>query len=292
MLPNNSTINSLLYWGKIKLKHFPTPLIESEILLANTLQQSKSYLFANPKEIVPKNKIINFKNKINRRIKNEPIAYITNSKEFYCRNFYVDKNVLIPRPESEGIIDIIKTQLIKRGINPINALQVIDIGTGSGCLAITLSLELSLINTNIRAIDISPMALKIARKNWRELHTNSKNHVSFLQKDILKSKLSKKFDIIISNPPYIKTKEIPQLSKDVSDFEPISALSGGLDGLLFYRRLATLIKSSLTTNGFAILEINSDLVEETKAIFTNEYGLELLNDMSNKPRYLILTSPQ
>jgi release factor glutamine methyltransferase len=292
MLPKRTDIHTLLSWGRKKLPQSPLSLLESEVLLASVLSKPRTYLYAHPELQIGVKLAEIFKKHLNRRVKSEPIAYITNVKEFYGRNFYVDHNVLIPRPETEGIIKIVTDWLIANQTANIENLKIADLGTGSGCLAITLALEIKLVKATVFGLDISPDALKIARKNWKNLRSNSQNEVRFLKKDLLSSNINKKFEIIVSNPPYLTTGEIPQLAKDVSDFEPLQALIGGADGLIFYRRLAMILKQNLTPKGIAVIEINSALVEETKAVFADEYGLNLLPDLSGRPRYLVLTFRQ
>jgi len=292
MLPKRTDIHTLLSWGKKKLLHSPLSVLETEVLLASVLSKSRTYLYTHPELQIGVKLAEIFEEKLNRRIQYEPIAYITNVKEFYGHDFYVDRDVLIPRPETEGIIKIVTDWLVANQTANIKNLKIADLGTGSGCLAITLALEIRLVKVTVLGLDISPNALKIARKNWKNLRGNSKNIVSFLKKDLLSSNLNNKFEIIVSNPPYLTTGEIPQLAKDVTDFEPLQALSGGADGLVFYRRLAMILKQNLTQQGIAVIEINSTLAEETKAIFADEYGLNLLSDLSGRPRYLVLTFRQ
>ena len=223
------------------------------------------------------NKIISI---ISRLKKNEPIQYILGKTEFYNLNFIVSKNVLIPRQETEELVD-----WIIKDTKPINKqLNILDIGTGSGCIAISLSKNLS--KSKIYAIDNSIKALQIAEQNAKINNVNT----AFKYQDIFSNdKLNMKFDIIVSNPPYIREKEKLFIHKNVLDFEPPNALFvSDNEPLRFYKAIAEFCKNNLVANGKLYLEINELLGLETKNILLkyNFKNIEIKNDINNKPRMI------
>ena len=172
---------------------------------------------------------------ITRRINYEPIQYILGYSEFYGRPFIVNKNVLIPRPETEILIDI-SIEELKNVNNP----TILDIGTGSGCIAITVALEIPL--STIIAIDIDERAISVAKNN---IEKHGVKNIEFIITDIFHEKINRKVDMLISNPPYIAKEEVPGLMKDVKDYEPLIALTDNNDGLMFYRKIAEIMPSIL-----------------------------------------------
>lgn len=219
-------------------------------------------------------------------LKNEiPVQYLLGTTSFYDLNFEVNKNVLIPRPETEELVDWI----VQDNKKSENSIKILDIGTGSGCIAISLAKNIP--NSKITAIDISEKALKIAQKNA------IKNNVAvtFLKKNILKiSNLEQIFDIIVSNPPYVRNLEKNEIKKNVLDYEPHLALFvDDDDALIFYRTIATLALKNLSENGRLYFEINQFLGLETvqlleKLDFKN---IELRKDMYGKERMIKASPP-
>ena len=197
-------------------------------------------------------KVIDTYNKMIERLKSgEPVQYILNKQEFMGLNFYVDKNVLIPQPDTENIVEevIAITEVLKK---TKNELKILDMCTGSGAIAISLAKYVE--KTLIYASDISENALKIAEENA----TRNLVNVVFFKSDVFKNILPAfQFDVIVSNPPYIETKVIPELSKEVRS-EPELALDGGEDGLKFYREIIKNAKEYLTENGYLVFEIGYD----------------------------------
>lgn len=239
-------------------------LTYTEILAGKTIQvQDKSAL----------NAIID---RINQH---EPIQYITGEASFYGRIFQVNPAVLIPRPETELLVEAI---CVAARSNP-ETKTILDIGTGSGCLAVSLALELP--NTQVYAVDISQQALECAQKNARTLHAS----VTFQQLDILKEEISGTFDLIVSNPPYISQQEKSVMRKNVLDFEPHVALfAPGDDALLFYQTIAEKAKRALKPNGSLWFEINehfgSEIADILKAGGYN--SIRLFQDLDKKDRMI------
>lgn len=217
------------------------------------------------------------------RLKNEePIQYIIGTTEFYGFPFLVDKNTLIPRPETEELVEWILLEVEK--IKNPKPLHLLDIGTGTGCIPISLAKNLP--TANISAIDVSKNALKIASKNAKENNVN----VDFIEIDILETEtLNKQFDIIISNPPYVRELEKVEIQNNVLQNEPHLALFVSDDNpLIFYNKIADLAKQHLTKDGLLFFEINQYLGEETVKILSEKgfKNIELRKDMSGNDRMI------
>ena len=200
-----------------------------------------------------------------------PFQYLLGKSSFYGRDFEVDKSVLIPRPESELLINIIKD-------DKYNSL--LDIGTGCGCIAITAVLEK--IVDSADGVDISDGSLNIATKNAELLNAGSLN---FFNCNILKDTPNKKYDIIISNPPYISMAEYESLDEDVKNYEPAKALTDFDDGLIFYRRFSKIIRELLIPNGIAVFELSHFFKKaDSLSIFNNFSSIDFFNDLNNDCR--------
>ena len=214
------------------------PRIEIEWLLRSILNCSKLDIYLRLEEPITRSQIKVLKKWVKRRIKSEPLQYITRSCEFYGRKFEVTPEVLIPRPETEKLIEVaIETMQM------IQSPEIIDVGTGSGCIASTLAIERP--DSTVLGIDISIDAIKIAKKNKSLL---SLDNVNFYLMDILKQVPFKIYDIMISNPPYVTKKEMKNLMNDVKNFEPHVALTDYKNGLTFYNRFAEIGKQILKPN--------------------------------------------
>ncbi len=241
---------------KLKKNKIPNPEIDLRILL------NYSRLINN--EIILSNFNINqinikiFSIILNRRLANEPISKIINKKSFWKDDFYVNEFVLDPRPETEGIIEESKKIFYNRKRN----IKILDIGTGSGAIAISLAREFE--NADILAIDISEDAIKVANKNIRD----KKLHDRIKLKKTTINYIDKNFDLIVSNPPYLTKKELKNISQEIRNFEPIISLDGGEDGLKFYREFAKKIPQILNSNAYFIIEIGEKQCDECRKIFS------------------------
>ena len=232
-------------------------------------------------------KAIDWTNIIERLNNNEPIQYILGETEFYGRRFLVNDSVLIPRPETEELVKYIIDKQKNQFSVKIKHLSILDIGTGSGCIAISIAKELP--NFIVSAYDISKNALEIAKKN-AELN---KADVNFEKVDILKSpfihSLIRSFNIIVSNPPYVKKQEIYRMQKNVLNFEPHLALFvEDSEPLIFYEAIANFAFNNLTDNGLVAVEINEALGEETANVFRRKgfSEVEIIKDMHQKDRFV------
>ena len=260
---------------------FTNPKLEIEWLLRSLLKCNKLDIYLRFEEPLDKIQLSILKSWIKRRVKNnEPLQYITGSCEFYGRRYILNSKVLIPRQETERLIDIVidKSKLVE-------SPDIIDVGTGSGCIASTLALEIS--KSNVLGIDISLDAIEIAEENKSRL--NVKN-VFFHEMNILIDVPFKTCDFLISNPPYISQNEMKNLPKEIKNFEPHIALTDFDDGLIFYHRLGEIGKDILKLNGWIILEVGRrEHYSKVYSIFKNLHyrNLELIKDFNGDNRVLI-----
>lgn len=255
---------------RLKRADIDTASLDAKLLLCKYLQKDKLYLVVNAdKEIEIDN---SFEQIVSRRENHEPIQYILGKAEFYGLDFKVDKNVLIPRPDTEI--------LVERVINFVgdNLYTVLDIGTGSGCIPITVAANCK--NVKAYTVDVSEYATKVAKENAKL--NGVEERVTFLNMDILKDFLDLEVDCIVSNPPYIEDGVIPTLMSDVKDYEPYIALSGGADGLVFYRRIAEKGYEILKKGGLIVFEVGYNQAQAVKEILKNNgfVDMEIIKDLA------------
>ena len=265
----------------LKKNKIPNPYLDSEILLSQSINKDKKYIILNSKEILSSNQLDKFNNFIVRRKNGEPIAYLTNKKEFWKDEFFVNKDVLIPRPDTELIIE----QILK--IYPKQSqLQILDIGTGSGCILLSILKERP--NFYGIGIDISKKSINVSKFNANKLRLN--NRVRFIHSSVDNFKIGK-YDIIVSNPPYIKLLNLKYLEKDVVSFEPKLALSGGFDGFSKIREVISKASNLIKKNGKFILEIGFNQKNKVKKMLKKEgfYVNKALKDYGNNDRCIIST---
>ena len=250
-------------------------ILDSEILLSNVLNKSREKILVNLDQKLNSRNILKFKKYIRRRSKNEPVAYILGEKEFWSKKFIVNKDTLIPRPETELLVE--KLVKLFKG----KKISILDIGTGSGC--IILSLLSNLKKSVGLGVDVSNKAILIANKN-AERHELS-NRVKFLNKSF-ESIFSKKFDLIVSNPPYIERKNIKNLSEDIRRFEPIMALDGGNDGLDLIKKVIYKSRRILKIKGTLALEIGNEQIKKvSKILVDNNFRIiHVIKDYKNNVR--------
>lgn len=278
-------IQSCLEYGRNKLKNNnnSNSSLEPEILLSFVLKNSKEYVLAHPQKTVSKKQITQFKNIINQRKKGVPIAYIIKEKEFYGLNFYVDKNVLIPRPETEMMVE-----LADNWIKLHNSKTIIDLGTGSGAIAISLK-KLNP-KAKIIAVDLSKKALKVALKNARK----NKVKITFTKGNLLDPVIKQNPDVICANLPYLRDNYLKKLPKQISQslkYEPKMALAAGKDGLKIYCKLFGQIKKSGIKFNFLIIEIDNNQKKSAivlaKKYFPNA-KIEIKKDLAKLNRFLMV----
>ncbi len=234
----------------------PSARLDAEVLLAFCLKNDRLEFLKNPEMRISKSRLAVFKKLVSRRIKSEPMAYLTGRKEFWSFVLEVNKDVLIPRPDTEIIVeealDIAKA---------INQPSILDIGTGSGAIALALATELP--ESKITATDISAAALRIAKKNTHTL--NLEKQIEFLEGDLF-APVEGLFDIIVSNPPYISAAEYIELPAGVRNFEPRIALFAGQTGVEFYEKLIYQSGNYLKQDGWLLLEIGAPQAEKIRDI--------------------------
>ncbi len=275
------TIKELLNQAVIMLKNenIDAPKNKARMLLQATLKKSREYLMIyDNKEVENIDRDRYIKN-VKRLILGEPLQYITGIQEFMKLNFLVTKDVLIPRPDTEILVE----EVIRKAENISNPV-ILDLCTGSGAIAVSLAKYIK--NVHICAIDISSKALEIAKKN-AELN-GVKNNIEFIESNLFDKIKERKFDIIVSNPPYIETETIKTLSKDVQS-EPKIALDGGKDGLDFYRKIADSGSKYLNRQGYICLEIGYNQRIAVRQILENKkryVNINCIKDLCGNDRVI------
>ncbi len=255
-------INLALKQGSKTLKDrfIPNYQLDSEILMAKTINKDRNYILLNSKYSLNKNELNFFYKLIKSRSFGNPVAYLTNKKFFWNSEFYVAKNVLIPRPDTELIVENV-LNLTKQK----NSISILDIGIGSGCILLTILKERN--NFYGTGLDISQKCLNISKINATKLNVASR--LKLYKSDVDKFNLGK-YDLIVSNPPYIKTCKLKYLDRDVVKFEPIQSLDGGLDGLSEIRKVIKKTSELIKRKGKFILEIGFDQKNEVINLLKNE----------------------
>ena len=266
--------------SELRRKKIGTSRLDSELLLSKILDKNREEILINLEQKICQKYFLKYKQLIQRRSQCEPIAYIVKEKEFWSKNFLVSSDTLIPRPETELIVEKL-TKIFEE-----KKISILDIGTGTGCILISLLSELK--NSKGIGIDISKKALRIAEKN-SEQH-GMKNKIKFFHKS-LDSKFYQKFDLIVSNPPYIKKCEIKHLKEDVRKFEPRIALDGGNDGLDLIKKVIYKSKYILKVKGMLALEIgNEQFNKVSKILKKNNFKIEhIIKDYKDNIRGIIST---
>lgn len=261
----------------------PNDLLDSQTLLAAALGKDRTYLIINFSEQLTSEALEKYQALINRRTTGEPLQYITGRQEFFGLEFMVTPDVLIPRPETELLVE--EMLRLAQGINqPL----IIDVGTGSGCIAISLARELE--GAKVIAIDISVGALRVARSNAQKHELQ--NQVAFIEGDLFSGiEAGTKADLIVSNPPYIAAEELPGLQREVRDWEPKTALTDFGDGLEFYRRLLREAPAYLKPGGHFICEMGYTQSAKIQALVDRNIWTAptILQDLQGIERIMVVT---
>ncbi len=273
-------INDLIKVGvkSLKEKEIEEPILKMRLLIASVLNRSKEYIIAHGENEIDSLKLEEIYNKMKMLEEYVPIQYITNKQEFMQLNFFVNENVLIPRSDTEILVE----EIIENYKN--KEVKILDLCTGSGCIAISLKKYIE--NSKVYAIDISEEALNIAKQNAM----NNETDITFIKSDMFSNIKEEKFDIIVSNPPYIKTEVIKKLDKEVKK-EPLIALDGGNDGLYFYKKIIEEGYKFLNEEGKIFFEIGYDQKEDIINLINNNNKYELIKtkkDLENNDRIIVI----
>jgi release factor glutamine methyltransferase len=274
----------------------PSFTLAAELLLLHVLGRNRTWLYAHPEEIVADADTQRFFELIARRAAGEPTQHLTGKQEFWGLEFEVTPDVLIPRPETEHLIEVALDRLALRELragrpqkSAGEGLQIADIGTGSGCIAIALAKELPA--ANFVATDISPAALAVAKRNAQR-HAVS-DRIDFREANLLNSQLATRqsplsFDLIASNPPYIGRREAPSLPREVRDHEPASALFGGEEGYELYADLIAQSAQHLKAGGLLVLELGHNSLPAVHPLFDAPAwtNVGVTNDLAGIPRII------
>jgi release factor glutamine methyltransferase len=281
------------------------PELTAEVLLCHALRRERVYLFSHPEHELTELEWLHYGRYLHERLQGKPTQYITRVQEFWGREFHVEPGVLIPRPETEHVVEQALAVVRMWGGSPeprgasrprsgqaggrwsaraaqvgppTSSLRILDIGTGSGILAVTLALETG---AQVYATDLSSKALAIASGNASKLGA----HCGFMQCDLGSAFADRSFDLIVSNPPYIESAEIAELQSEVRDWEPRSALDGGASGLEIYARLIPEAARLLRPGGWLLLEIGATQGETVPALFDGSWQTPaVVNDLAGLPR--------
>ena len=283
-------INALLREGVRRMgsREYLNPTLDSVLLLSYLLNVDKIYIYTHGREEVSSEIVDKFFSFVEKRREGYPMNYILKEKEFMGLKFYIEEGVLIPRPDTEILVEYILNMIEEKfGSSPLN---IVDIGAGSGCISLSLAWYIK--NAFVYSIDRDDKALKLTGENIKRLGLSSK--VKLLKSDLFEGikslQLEGKIDIIVSNPPYIPPKVIETLQPEVKDYEPRGALDGGEDGLCYYRRIIPDSKVYLKNNGIVAFEIGFDQ-EDVRNIFLREgfSNVDILKDLQGLDRVIVGT---
>ena len=282
-MPSTWRVIDLIHWAEsyLKEKEFDNPRAEIEWLLCALLDCNRLNVYLRFEEPLSQSQLTILRRWVKRRLKNEPLQYITGSCDFYGRKFIVNSQVLIPRPETERLIDIAIEKM-----KGIDSPTILDVGTGSGCIATTLGLEIPA--SKVLGLDVSLDALEVANKNKAKLCSEN---VLFIEMDILNTFPEKLFDLLVSNPPYIPKNEMENLMKDVKDFEPVIALEDVNNGFTFYKRIAEIGRTLVKPGAWFVLEVGmGDHPSIVQSIFSDSgyLNVELIKDYNGDNRVLVV----
>ena len=256
------TIKETLRKGMIQLKteNVTEPNLKARLIMQYILNKPRQYLIIYDNQVLTLRQEVNYFKAIKRLINGEPIQHITHQQEFMKLNFFVNEDVLIPRPDTEILVE----EVIKIA-RKINAKKILEMCTGSGAIAVSLAKYLD--NVEITAVDISEKSLDVAKTNAK--NNEIENKITFIESNLFENIVNEKYDIIVSNPPYIRKDVIKTLTKEVQK-EPKIALDGGYDGLDFYRKITHQSEEYLKFNGYLCFEIGYDQKKDVIKIINDE----------------------
>ncbi len=266
---------------RLTAAHVGSPRMNAEVLLMFTLSCDRAYLYAHPEHQLTADETSRYDDALSQRAQGVPSQYITGHQEFWGMDLIVTPAVLIPRPETEHLIETL-LPLARSMSHP----KIVDVGAGSGCIALALAKELP--GAEIHATDISPQALEIAEANAARHSLQSR--ITFHQIDLLDN-LPPGFEFIISNPPYVGESEEDQVQLEVRKFEPRNAVFAGTTGTELIARLISQARATLVPGGWLIMEISGTIVDEVRRLLDGWNGVEIRNDLQGIPRVALARAP-
>ncbi len=258
----------------------PSPRLNAELLLLFVLNRERAYLYAHPERELNADEQSRYDEVIQERARGCPTQYITGHQEFWGLDLLVSPAVLIPRPETEHVVETVLELLKEHPLEGLGRLMFLDVGTGSGCIALALASELP--QTEIHACDISDEALEMARTNAARLALSNK--VGFRKSDLLAAYAGKQFDFIISNPPYVGEADADKVQKQVREFEPKIAVFSGLEGMEIYRRLIPQAHDALRPGGWFVAEIGYSEEDNVRNLLAGWADIQVTADLQGIPR--------
>lgn len=258
-------------------QHVGSPRLNAEVLLMFVLGCDRAYLYAHPERDLTPDEQARYDSALAERATGKPSQYITGHQEFWGLDFLVSPAVLVPRPETEHVIETVLALVGDRD----RPLQIVDVGTGSGCIAIALAKELP--QSEVHAVDLSPEALEVARANAARLEAN----VTFHRGDLLSGfGHQDTFDFVVSNPPYVGEHESDKVQREVREFEPRMAVFAGPSGLDVYRRLIPQAQRVLRPGGWLVMEIGYSIEPEVHALLSGWSEVRVTRDLQGIPRVI------
>jgi len=269
--------------NRLTASQVPSPRLNAELLLMFTLDCDRAYLFAHPERELSMEEQARYDEALAERVRGVPAQYITGHQEFWGMDFVVTPAVLIPRPETEHVIEtVLRLRAAGEGARPTQALRIVDVGTGSGCIALALAKELPQAEVEIHATDISSAALEIARVNAARLQLDGR--VQFHETDLLQGLEPGSFDFVVSNPPYVGESEEDQVQLEVRKFEPRLAVFAGATGLEVILRLIPQARRALKPGGWLVMEISGTIADGVRGLFDGWDDVQVTNDLQGIPR--------
>lgn len=289
MVEGNTVANTLKkILDELQEGDLNNPFLDAQLLMTYVLNVDKTYLFVHRDQMLEQETVDRLMDLVKKRKKGYPLQYIIGKQEFMGLDFYVEPGVLVPRPDTEILVESIIDRVKTMG-HTGNKINIVDIGTGSGAIALSLAYYIK--GSYIYAIDISDKALNIANKNCKDI--GLEDRVVFLKGNLInpleKFHLDDRINIIVSNPPYIKSNEIAQLQTEVSTYEPKLALDGGDDGLDYYREIIPIAKRYLINRGILAFEIGYDQGDSVSELMKSEgyVAIDIIKDLAGMDRVVI-----
>lgn len=266
----------------------PSPRLNAELLLLFVLNRERAYLYAHPERELSPDEQSNFDEVVRERSRGCPTQYITGHQEFWGLDLLVSPAVLIPRPETEHVVETVLDLVKEYSVDAPERLRMLDVGTGSGCIALALASELP--HAEIHGCDISEDALEMARTNAARLALGAK--VLFRNSDLLSAYTDQKFDFVISNPPYVGEADADKVQKQVREFEPKIAVFSGHEGMDIYRRLIPQAHDALRPGGWFVAEIGYSEEAKVRDLLAGWADVQVTPDLQGIPRVVAARKPE